>query len=266
MRRMHLFEWEDQPWLPPVLRDFITDHLHHTLGSTDVEGLHREIARRLADLMRRAGTREIVDLCSGGGGPLLAVNRHLGRELGAEASLTLTDLFPNRKAFRRIETAAGPHVRCCYEPTSAFDVPAELKGVRTMFTALHHFRPSEARRVLADAAAKKRAIAIFEPIERSAAWAIGVPALGFLRGLAMTPFVGTLSWQRIALTYALPLCPAVLAWDGFVSVLRAYGADDLLELTRGLGGKGYEWEAGRGTYKGPLGSYPYVYLLGCPRR
>jgi hypothetical protein len=27
MRRLHLFEWEDQLWLPRVFRDFITDQL-----------------------------------------------------------------------------------------------------------------------------------------------------------------------------------------------------------------------------------------------
>ena len=33
-RRRHLFEWEDQRWLPSSLRNVVTDHLRHVFAST----------------------------------------------------------------------------------------------------------------------------------------------------------------------------------------------------------------------------------------
>jgi len=42
------------------------------------------------------------------------------------------------------------------------NVPAELKGLRTMFTSFHHFLPEEARAVLQNAVDAGEGIGIFE--------------------------------------------------------------------------------------------------------
>ena len=68
MRRMHLFEWEDQPWLPRVFRDFITDQLRYTHNQPMREPVNAAIAARLAAVLVRTKTTQIVDLCSGAGG------------------------------------------------------------------------------------------------------------------------------------------------------------------------------------------------------
>ena len=62
MKRVHLFEWEDQPWLPRVFRDYTTDHLRFALESDDLAETHRAIAIRLKKAMEQIETREIVDL------------------------------------------------------------------------------------------------------------------------------------------------------------------------------------------------------------
>ncbi len=66
MNRLHAFEWEDQPWLPRVFRDCITDHLRFALEAEEAMEMHRAVAACLKAAMERLGTREIVDLCSGG--------------------------------------------------------------------------------------------------------------------------------------------------------------------------------------------------------
>jgi hypothetical protein len=55
MERLHLFEWEDQPWLPSALRDFVTDHLRYTFGNPAAEGLRRTVAEILLPPLERAG-------------------------------------------------------------------------------------------------------------------------------------------------------------------------------------------------------------------
>src|SRR2546422_6427005 len=48
------------------------------------------------------------------------------------------------------------------EPVDATQVPGDLHGFRTIFTAFHHFRPAQARAVVADAVAKGEGIGVFE--------------------------------------------------------------------------------------------------------
>jgi hypothetical protein len=56
--RFHLFEFEDQPWLPDIVRDLATDYLCFIQSAL---GLHRPIVSVLADALRATGAREIVD-------------------------------------------------------------------------------------------------------------------------------------------------------------------------------------------------------------
>jgi hypothetical protein len=66
MRRLHLLEIEDQPWCPAVLHDAATDFLQFMIVRTDTCAPAVPLLR---SALERAGTRQVVDLCSGGGGP-----------------------------------------------------------------------------------------------------------------------------------------------------------------------------------------------------
>jgi hypothetical protein len=63
-----LFEFSDQAWLPRMLRRFLTDLLEFQASTFH---LYEEAIPKLNEALRRAGSREILDLCSGSGGPLL---------------------------------------------------------------------------------------------------------------------------------------------------------------------------------------------------
>jgi len=264
MNRLHAFEWEDQPWLPRVFRDCITDHLRFALEAEEAMEMHRAVAACLKAAMERLGTREIVDLCSGGGGPLLAVQRCLASEMAFPTKVTLTDLYPNLSAFKRIEAEGNGAVRCLSQSVSVFEVPEELRGIRTLFTALHHFRPADARRILEDAVNKRAGIAVFEPLERTLRiiFLTGLSAL--IRSFLLTPKVGNLSVERFLLTYPVPLCPFVITWDGVVSALRTYSVDELRELTAGLGEGIFSWQIERSEWSTALGPFPFTSLIGVP--
>lgn len=264
MRRLHLFEWEDQPWLPNVFRDFITDHLRYTQHEPMREPISRAIAKRLADLTAAAKTRRVIDLCAGAGGPLLAISKIMADELGTPVEVVLTDLYPNVAAFKRLEAESRGRIGARYEPISATDVPAELSGIRTLFTALHHFAPEQARRVLADAVRKRAPIAVFEPLERTARMITLLGLVSFLRGFTHTPRVGRLTAARFLVTYVVPIAPAIFAWDGMVSALRTYTPDELHALAMSVGSHDYRWEAGRFDVMGPYGAMPTIYLIGRP--
>lgn len=261
MARLHLFEWEDQPWLPRTLRDIITDHLRYSFSAPQSANLHETIASILEEPLRQSGASEIVDVCSGGGGPLPAVLPLLAARLDRRLTATLTDLFPNTAAFARTADETAGVVRGASAPVSAFDVPKELGRFQTLFTALHHFQPDDAKRILADAAGKGRTIAVIEPFKRAdmAMVAIASIVFGFLR----TPKVGPLTAKRFLLTYVLPLSPLVMAWDGAVSCLRAYSADEMAHMGREAAPH-YQWTSGAKRIPGAPGKLSITYLIGAP--
>ena len=264
MARLHLFEWEDQPWLPAALRDFITDHLRYTFSAPRAAPIRRTIADIVAPVVVRSRADSIVDVCSGGGGPLPAVLPLIEQIASRPLRATLTDLFPNQRAFEEVERATAGKVRGEMRPVSAFDVPEGLGTLQTLFTAFHHFDETSARKVLADAAAKGRSIAIIEPFRRKDAALVAVG--GFIRGLVETPRVGRLTLARALLTYPIPISALVLAWDGFVSCLRAYSPDEMLRLAHDAAPSGYRWQAGFKAIEGsPLG-LEIAYLIGEPVR
>ena len=75
MGRIHLFELEDQPWFPSLLRDAGTAYLRKAAALTGQPGF---MAPKLAELLRSSGARRLVDLCSGGGGPVPEILDELG--------------------------------------------------------------------------------------------------------------------------------------------------------------------------------------------
>jgi hypothetical protein len=262
VKRIHLFEWEDMPWLPLVLRQYAADFLRYSQSGADREETNRLIAQKLAGVLARSGQRRIVDLGSGGGGPILAIAKHLEAQLGSGVEILLTDLYPTRAAIDAIDSGSDGAIRFVRAPVSAKNVPVELGGVRTMFNAFHHFAPSDARRVLEDAVCKRAPFASFELLTRNAFVVAIAPLAIFLRALVITPRIGRLTLARLLLTYVLPAAPFIAAWDGTVSCMRMYTAEELRELTNGLG-DAYTWEAGEIALSSRT-LPPITYLVGIP--
>ena len=190
----------------------------------------------------------------------------LEREIGADATVTLTDLYPNLSAVDQLEKTYRGRVVYRTEPTSVFDVPQQLTGFRTMFTALHHFRPSDARNILADAVGKQVGFGAFEAQERTLRSMLLVTLFVLSASLLFTPIVGRFTFWRFLLTYIIPLAPFFFWWDGMVSCLRTYGPAELRELTKNLQPDGYRWEAGRVEAQCRLGRYRVTYLIGLPAK
>jgi hypothetical protein len=255
--RLHLFELEDQPWFPATIRDLATDYLHFIETKF---ALHRPVVALLAEALRATKTRHVIDVCSGGGGPIPALQKDLATE-GLKVSFTLTDRFPNVPAFERI-AANCEGVSFASEPVDGRSVPRQLIGFRTLFNSFHHFRPADAVAVLRDATQAGQPIGIFEIPNRT--WGMLLPMLfltPFIVALA-TPFIRPFGWSRLLWTYVVPLVPLTCWWDGIVSELRAYTPAELERLAREVKADNYSWRAG----KVPIVSAPgqLTYLVGNP--
>ena len=257
--RVHLFELEDQPWFPATVRDLATDYLRFIETRF---GLHRAVLQPLGDALRTSRESRVVDLCSGGGGPIASLHRAL-TDQGLGVTFTLTDRFPNIAAFKEAAAAAGGAIDFVAEPVDARAVPGSLKGFRTLFNAFHHFRPEVAQDVLKDAVRASQPIGVFEVSNRDFYAFASMVLLTPLMVLIGTPFVRPFRWRRLFWTYVIPAVPVTCWWDGIVSQLRAYTPAELTTLAHGVGGDEYLWTAGRV----PIPSTPasMTYLIGVPR-
>jgi len=261
MKRRHILEWEDLSWFPAGIRECGTTYLvafHRMLGTPKV------IAPLLMRAMHSINTRDVVDLCSGGGGPWTFIVRRLRDEHGIAASVTLTDLFPNIGAADTIAASGEPAIRYKREPVDAGNVPRDLKGVRTMICSFHHMRPPIARKIVEDAFKARQPLCIFEVSDNSPpvwTWWMAIP-VGIIMTLFLTPFVRPFTFRQFFWTYIIPICPLFIAWDGAASNARTYTASDMQELLKGLDAPDYKWEIGAISKTGYPSKMPY--LLGLP--
>ena len=255
MKRLHLFEIHDQEWCPPTIRDAETDYLQLVIAKTKP---YRAMVPVLAAALERTGARQVLDLCSGAGGPWSWLRPVLA-ERGVNVSVCLTDKYPNVGALDRSNHLADHGIRYHPQPVDAMRLGDELVGFRTMFSSFHHFRPEQARAILADAVEKKQGIAVFEGTRRSLL-ALVLMLLVPLIVLISTPFIRPFRWSRLIWTYLIPIVPLLSLFDGLVSCLRTYTCDELRELVTGL--DDYDWEIGEEpSRQGPI---PVTYLIGLP--
>ena len=175
--------------------------------------------------------------------------------------IILTDYYPNRKAFEYVKKQSAIF---SYESQSvdARKVPGHLKGVRTQFLSLHHFKEDDAVQILQNAVDSQSPIALFESQERNVP---SVLAMLFspINVLLMTPFIKPFSLGRLFFTYILPLVPLFVMLDGILSALRTYTIPEMNELiSRVNGHENFEWKVGR-QKSGPAG---ILYLIGTPKQ
>ena len=256
--RFHLFELEDQSWFPDVIRTGGTDYLRYLLVATEV---YKPSIRLLNELLNQTTETKIVDLCSGGGGYIEQVYNELKPITKNSTSFTLTDKFPNIDAYQLLKNKTNGEIGFDTRSIDAANVPADLKGIRTMFSAIHHFKPEQVRSILQNAADNNAPIAIFDGGDKSIFAIIGILIIHPIAFLLFTPFFKPFKFSRLLFTYIIPLIPLYTIWDGCVSIMRLYRPKELLKIADGVSPKTYRWAAGR--TKSRFGLHA-SYLIGTP--
>ena len=201
-----------------------------------------------------------MDLCSGGGGPVLGLARILEEEHGVRPRLTLTDIIPNLQAARQINEAGGDRVYLT-QPISATEVPKDIKGVRTVFSGFHHLKPEVAFRLLKDAFESRQHIFIGETTKRcpsSLRLYGGGPPKQFASLMRRTRPTAA---QRLFI-FVIPILPLMLGWDNVVSCLRTYSRREIMGFLSQLQSDGYRWEVGE--LLNPILRVQYPYIMGYP--
>jgi hypothetical protein len=257
--RLHLFEFEDLPWFPAVIRAGMMDYLRFMISWL---GTYRPVAPLLAEGLRRTHQTHLLELGAGAGGGTETVLAALRAQQLPEATITLTDLYPQPTAWADVARRTAGAIRGHAAPVDALAVPTGLAGYRVIFSAFHHFAPPQAEALLRDAMASGQGVGVFEGAAKS--WLeIGL-ALTVLpvAQLLLTPFFRPFRLSRLVFTYLLPIIPLATMWDGSVSILRMYSPAALLALAHRADPSGrYYWRAGQlRHWWGPR----VTYLVGWP--
>jgi len=257
MKRIHLFEFEDQAWFPALWRDSMTKLINvlHGLFKT-----HETLAAVLEKALVKTGDKKLVDLCSGSGGTMPDVLKILKQQPNlSDVSLTLSDLYPSKKIANTINESENG-IRYYDKPVDASAVPTDLKGFRTMVCSFHHMKPAVAKEILRNAKDDKEGILIFEISDNRHPNIMSATAfpINIISSLILTLFSKP-SLGQLFFTYLVPIIPICFAWDGAVSNVRTYTMADLDILLEGLQDDTYVWE--KGIEKGKS-NMPY--LIGYP--
>lgn len=259
LARVQAFEFNDQPWVPEVLRDTIVESLSRTLTWGHIlDGL----IEPMADFLDQAKTRAILDLGSGAGAPASILSQGLARR-GCPARFTLTDLFARPALWAELARAQPEAIDFIAESVDATAIPEALSAgkARAIINVLHHLPEPIARGVLQDAVRARAPIFVAEGFERNPLrFAVPFGPVG-LASLAVSPILGRgHKLARALLVWGTPIALLASAWDGLVSTLRVYTEEELL----GMVGRdaSYRWTYGNYTWT-PFGRGYYFH--GVPR-
>jgi len=258
MKRIHLFEAEDQAWFPDSWRRSLTRLIvvmHKVLGTKE------DLVSLASQLLQTTNQQHIIDYCSGNGGPMPDVVSVLREETSfSNLKLTLTDLYPAEDARKRL--SAIPYIKYSDKSIDVTKSHEEFQGVRTMICSFHHMTPDQATAILQSAVDDNAPILIYEISDNGFPMILNWLALpiNIITGFFITPFVKGLTFQQLFFTYIIPIIPLFFAWDGAVSNMRTYTLDDLDELLSNVNSSNYHWEKGVIQNKAKK-----VYLMGYPK-
>jgi hypothetical protein len=259
IQRIHLFEFHDLAWFPATFRDALTEWLRVLWMRI---GAYKAIAPVLADVLHESGASRVVDLCSGSGGPLMEIQQELDAS-GQIFQAIVTDKFPNVERMTELENQTKRRICARLTSVDATAVPSDLTGLRTLFNSFHHFRPVQAEQILRDAYESRQPIAVMEIPNREFVGVAFSFFATFIGVLLLTPTMRPRKPIWWVFTYLLPVIPFIVAWDGWVSHLRAYTPEELLRMTA-RNSSSYRWEVRKLELQ--KGQFTVTCFLGIPQR
>jgi hypothetical protein len=253
MRRFQLFEFGDQPWLKGWARECYLDCLNFGLRTA---GQFRGILEPLLQWVGPPPHPDILDLGSGGGGPIETLLMEGAKRGVVLPRFILSDLYPSAEHYKSLVARYGEaRLGFLAQPVSADRVPQGSPPLRIICSAFHHFRPELARTVVEDAVRSSDGLFIVEPLQRDWRHLLMVLLSGPLPYMG-APFVASRkSFMKFLFCLLIPVFPLMVMFDGCVSVLRTYQPDEMLDMIP---------RDDRKRFTAEWGVSPYFRIFGAP--
>ena len=252
--RIQAFEFCDQSWLSGVWREAYLDGLNFLFRAG---GVYRRLHLPFSAWATEAGQRQVLDLASGGGGPIRTVVENASRDGVKLPVITLSDLLPDT-ALREAGAVRSEAVHYFGRPVDATAPLPDGTQLASICTAFHHFPPRVAREVLANMHRQSEGLFIAEFSVRSWLAALA-PLLSLLPLMLSSFFSGRCSFRKVLITAVFPIVPLMVIFDGMVSVLRVYTREEILAMMPGPMRRRWRWTWGEQRY---LGLFRATYICG----
>ena len=224
-RRFQLFEFCDLASLPRFMREGFQDCLGF------VHKLYKPYRRLSPKIAEWLDGHVLLDIASGRGEQIREFLINLSEESASKLpQVTLSDLYPDCDAYRRLQQQFGQNVISFYShPFPIQDLNCTDQRYWSIFTALHHFDKDLLTNLFKAVLEKADGLCIVEPSSRRLSDLIGM-LLGFPFHMLAPFFSRRFSFLKFIFTSIIPLIPFMVTFDGVVSVLRTYSKEELIEL------------------------------------
>lgn len=252
-QRLHLFEFGDQSWLTGWLREAYLDCLNLGLKSG---GQFNQLHRAYAEWAAGRPGEPVLDMGSGGAGPIATMLRRAKAEGVQLPKIVLSDLHPSPEHYRELQTELGAdRIGFLAEPVSALAVEHSVPRLRSICSTLHHFAPPQTEALILDAVKHAEGLFIVEPLQRNLRHFLMVLFSGPLPYLLAPFFARNWSWRKFFFTTIIPLAPLMVAFDGCISALRTYKPEEVVAMMPASTREHFKVHTGYLPYMGLYAAY-----------
>ncbi len=216
---MHLFEFNDAPWLPWPIRKTLFETME--MCNTYFRRFDREVAQQAIALATHHNLTTIVEM---GAGHAPVTRALLELEESDQLHLVPCDLIPQTKTYAALAEAHPKRVFPRYDSIDSTTQHTWPPGtLLVVASAFHHVPPPSRESALATLTASADRVAVFEPIQRSLPSMLLtltsiVPCL--LLPIVLIKRPGRL--RRIVCCWLFPIVPLMFLWDALVSCNRCW--------------------------------------------
>ena len=235
MKYRHWFEFMDLPWLPLGLKTTLREILECGNGPP-FRNYYPWVAQELLKYSAMHGVERIVEL---GAGTAPICRALVAAGSPANIELIASDLYPDPEVFRTVVNRSHGRIQTLMEPvdfSQARDWPPNT--LLCLSASFHHLPPASRLQALASLSSSGNHVFVFEPLQKTALSVAFVflsltPAL--LTPLRFLNHPGGL--RRAFWCWLPPIAPMLFLWDGVISCLRMWTADQWAHAAQSVLGK-----------------------------
>lgn len=221
------FEFMDISTIPNSLRSTLRDILE-VCNKKPFRTYHDWVATSIYEYAKSNQIDEIIELGAG----CAPITRHLSKAYpNWDIIFKITDLNPDKMHFAELENSDS-RVEAIYASIDfSKKIPATKKSLLVLSTTFHHIPENLKIAVIENLKATSSHVLIFESL-RPNVFSFALCFDGFLAGFITPLFrIGHKSFSRCLFwCWLCPVAPAMLMWDGWVSVIRMWNKKQWLEI------------------------------------
>ena len=245
MGRLHLFEFNDQNWLPQPMRTTLMELL---IGTYSLLKIFHPVFPKVHQFIKNTDEQHLQLLCAGAGGPVTDLATYLQKQTSTQIKITLSDKFPNIERYQQLQREGNIQIDYNDASVDIFDLPPKIEGTRMIINAVHHFKPPQVQKILHNAFTDNANIVFLEPVQRTPRCFINIlfalPIFIYLGIFGIRPF----RLRRFFWTVLFPLVTLITVFDGLISTLRAYKPKDWQQMVLQIDPQQtYHWEIGEAS-------------------